>query len=199
MAAAQPYTIYNQLGLQAPPAYVPLFDPNAINSIPVDLSGINAYRQEAMRTGPSGWASLSKISNAEQEANQNEQAQQAASGQTAAAENQIASSGGLSSGARERAAEGGATNFLNMSQNLERQGNLNDLQVGINDEQNRISQLGALPGLESQAIQPLFQKANMTSQNNQALNSYNMNTWNQQNAATAANEQANATEAAGKK
>lgn len=192
-------TIYDQLGLAAPPAYTPLYDPSSINAIPVDLSGISAYRQQAMRTGPSAWANLAKISNSAQEADQKEQGQKSVAGQTASAENQIASSGGLSSGARERAAEGGATNYLDMSQNLQRQGNLNDLQVGINDEQNRIQQLGALPGLESQAIQPLFQKANMTSQNNQALNSYNMNNWNQQNQAIAANNQANATANAGKK
>jgi hypothetical protein len=181
------------------PANIPLYDPTAVADMPIDLSGIDMYRQMAERTGPSTWANLAKESGALQTQNQQEQAQQTAAGQTAAAENALASNGGLSSGARERAEEGGETNYLDMSQNLERQNNMNNLQIGINDNQNQVQQLGALPGLENTALQPLFQQAGMIAQNNQAQNAYNMNVFNQGNQAIAANQQAIATENSGKK
>lgn len=199
-AASDPNAnIYSKLGMTAPPSFNPLYDPKTINSIPVDLSGINMYRQMATRSGPSTWASLAKISGAQQTANQKELALKQASGQTAAAENALASNGGLSSGARERAEELGTTNALDMSQNLDRQNSVNDLQIGVNDEQNKIQQLGALPGLENTSLQPLFQKAGLTANNNAALNQYNMNNWNQENSALAASKQADATASSGKK
>jgi hypothetical protein len=189
------------------PTFNPLFDMTAIqkqlDAIPTDMSGINAYRAEALRTGPSAWANLSKISSAAQQANQREASLREAAAQTAGEEDRLASSGGLSSGARERAAEAGGKNYLNMSQDLTRQGNLNDLQIGINDETNRVQQLGALPGMENTAMQPLFQKAsiltNAQQAQNKALNDWNSNLYNQQMTAWAANQQANATANSGKK
>lgn len=194
-------------GAPQQPNFNPLFDmssvQNQLNAIPTDMSGINKYRSEALRTGPSTWANLSKVSNAAQEANQKEAAIRQSASQTAGAEDAIASSGGLSSGARERAQEGGAKNAMDMNQDLTRQGNLNDMQIGINDETNRIQQLGALPGMENTAMQPLFQKAsiltNAQQAQNQALNSWNENAYNQQMQAWASNKQANATANAGKK
>ena len=182
-------------------AFNPLFDMSQLQSqlaaIPVDMSGINAYRSQALRTGPSTWANLQKTSTAAQTANQKEAAAQAGNAATAEAESRLASQGGLSSGAKERAAEGGANQTLNTQQDLTRQQNLNDLQTGINDETNRIQQLGALPGLENQATQPLYQKAsilsNANAQENQALNQYNMSAAQIQQAAIGANQTANAT------
>jgi hypothetical protein len=191
--------IWTQLGMNAPAPFTYPVDPNEIASLSPDMSGFDMYRQMAERQGPSTWANLAKISGAAQTANQKELAQQQVSGQTAAAENALASNGGLSSGARERAEEGGETNYLDMSQNLDRQNNLNDLQIGINDAQNQVQQLGQLPTLENQAMQPLYQQANLTAENNSALNAYNQNVWNQTNQAIAASQQANATANSGKK
>lgn len=198
--------IIGDSGIQYP-TMAPIFNmgqlQSQLNSIPVNMQGINAYSAEALRKGPSAWANLAKVQNAEQLEAQKEQALKQGAGQTAAAEDNIASSGGLSSGARERAAESGATNVLDMQQGLQKQGNENDLQIGINDEQNRISQLGALPGLENEAIQPLFQKADIISnaeaQQNAAENTFNMNLYNTQMGAWGAQQTANAISNSGKK
>ena len=187
------------------PAFNPLFDMQGLqqelNNIPTDMTGINAYRSQALRTGPSTWASLQKTSNAAQLANQKEQADQKGASETAQADNALASNGGLSSGARERVAEGGAKNALDVQQNLTREANINDLQTGINDETNRIQQLGALPGLENQATQPLFEKAqiltNAGAQEAQAQNAYNQSVYQTNMAGYGANQSANATAAAG--
>lgn len=194
-------------GQPLPPGFSPIIDMNSLqgelNAIPVDMSGIDAFRSQALRTGPSTWANLAKTTAAAQEANQKEQAKTAANSNEAQADDQLAMSGGLSSGARERVAEGGATNSMQAIQDLTRQGNINDLQIGENDEQNRISQLGSLPGMENQAIAPLFQKAsiltNAQEQEQGALNNYNQNLYDQQMSAWAANQQAIATENASKK
>jgi hypothetical protein len=124
-------------------------------------------------------------------------------GQTAQATDALASQGGLSSGARERAAEGGANNFMNMSQNINQQRASNDMQIGVNDEQNKIQELGQLPGMENQKVQGLqavnaADTANQIAEN-QSLNSYNQNLYNQQMSAWGANQQANAIAASGKK
>lgn len=197
---AQPYAPPYQ-----PPAFNPLFNMQALqdslNNIPTDMTGINAYRSQALRSGPSTWASLQKTSNAAQLANQKEKAVQSGAAQTAGADAQLASNGGLSSGARERVAEGGAKNAMDVSQNLQREANINDLQTGINDETNRIQQLGALPGLENQATQPLFQKAqiltNANAQENEAANQYNQSLYQTNMAGYGANQSANATASAG--
>ena len=183
-----------------PAPFNPLIDMNqlssTLNNIPVDMSGINAYRSQALRSGPSTWASLQKTQNAQKMGQQKEQATQQAATTTAQTEADLASHGGLSSGARERAAEGGATNAMNMQQEIQRQGNLNDLQTGINDETNRIQQLGALPGLENTATQPLFQKAQILTNagmaENQAANQYNENLYNTNMSGYGANQSANA-------
>lgn len=195
---ASPYTA---------PGFNPLFDMSKLqgelNAIPTNMQGINAYRSQALRTGPSTWASLQKTNNAAKQASQKEQVAQEGVGQTAQALDQLAASGGLSSGARERAVEGGQKNVMDMQQNLAREGNLNDIQTNMNDESNRIQQLGQLPGMENEATKPLFEKSqiltNAQGQNNAAQNAYNQNLYNQQNQAWYAGQQANATAASGKK
>ena len=205
MAAPAPVTVGDS-GIPYP-TMAPIFNMGSLqsqlNAIPVNMQGANAYAAQALRTGPSAWANLANIQNAEQLETQKEQAEAQGAGQTASVENQIASSGGLSSGARERAAESGANSVLDMQQGLQKQGNENSLQIGINDEQNRISQLGALPGIENEAIQPLFQKAdiltNAQAQQNQAANTWNMNLYNTQMGAWGAQQSANAIADSGKK
>src|SRR5882724_3452674 len=185
-------------GMPTAPGFTNLIDmtalQNSLNAIPVDMTAIQAYRNEALRKGPSAWANLSKVSSSAQQANQREAALRESNSQTAGEMDKLASSGGLSSGARERAAEGGAKNYMNMSQDLTRQGNLNDLQIGINDETNRVQELGALPGMENQSIQPLFQKSKIITDaqqtENGAVNAYNQNLYNQQMSAWASNQQA---------
>lgn len=206
-------------GMPGQPQYQQVYDPSMaltpglderLNGIQMDKSGLNAFRDQALRKGPSSWATLAKKDQAAQAANAREKGAREIRGQTAQAEDALASRGGLSSGARERTAQEGAKNYLAMSQDTARQENLNDLQIGMNDEQNRIQQLGMLPGMEYQAIQPDLQKSSMWEQARQAdlanttaendrRNQWNQILYQQQMQSWAANRQAQATENSGKK
>ncbi len=199
-----------------------VYDPNTMNLTPevqkyLDTintqplaDSVDQFRQMALRKGPSQWATLAGKQQQALESGARERGANEVAGQTAQAQADLASHGGLSSGAKERAAEGGAKNYMAMSQDLARQGNLNQMQIGINDEQNKIQQMGMLPGMENQALQPLFQKegiwgnaANQNIQNtmneNQYLNQWNQNLSSQRMQAAAADRQAQATQNAGKK
>lgn len=153
--------------------------------VPVQGPAINQLQKLGLNPGPSPWATLATDQQAKLRANALEQGAQQVKGQTAETEAELAASGGLSSGGRERAAEGGAKNYLAMGQDLTRQQNLNDLQIGENDAQNKLQQLGGV--------------ANVEASQNQAMNSYNQNMYQSQMSAWAAQQQANATANAGKK
>lgn len=174
-------------GFAALPDYNPSFTPNMLN-----MSGLNKFREEALRTGPSQWDRLAKLSSAGKQANEQENALKQSQAQTAASMDDLAARGGLSSGARERTQQSGQKNYLAMTQDLNRQGNLNDLQLDVNDEQNRMSQLGQLPGMELQSVQPMVQE-------NDKRNEYNKWKTDTQNQAIANQKQAQATQNSGKK
>jgi hypothetical protein len=168
-----------------------------------DPSALSAFKDQAMRKGPSSWAALAQQSNRANESNSRERGASEISGQTAQAQDALAARGGLSSGARERTAQEGSKNYLAMSQDLAREGNMNDMQIGMNDEQNRIQQLSMLPGMEqdqAKMYEGAYQQdvANTTAEN-ERRNNYNQNIYNQQMQAWAADRQAFATEHSGKK
>lgn len=180
-----------------------------LDAIAMDPRGLSKYREEALRTGPSAWATLSKQNQKLQASASKQKMRRELSGNVAGAESALAMRGGLTSGARERVAKSGNRDFLDMSQNLERQRGLNDVQIDVNDEQNRISQLGALPGMEVAAMQPEFEKTRLYGQARQAdnagrandiqqFNSWNQNAWNKKMEAWGTNRTAQATENAGK-
>lgn len=201
------------------PAYSAAWDPSMafapelqsrLNGINLNTAGLDKFRGEAMRNGPSTWANLAQAQNQAQSGISKDKAVTEARSGDRTAEADLASKGGLSSGAEERIARGGAKNLLAVGQDNARQTNLNSMQIGINDEQNRISQLGQLPAMENTAFQDSMQKENSwdtarmadinaASGENQRRNSYNQNVYNQQMQAWAASKQANATENAGKK
>lgn len=211
----------NYYGIPQSPDYNAIYDQsmNLTPQVQAQLGAINtkgigsavdAYRNEAMRKNPSAWANLSKQEQDMLQAQSQDKGAASVRGQTAGELSTLGSSGGLSSGARERAATAGAHNAIDMTQDLSRQGNLNKMQIGINDEKNRVSQLSQLPGMEAAALQPQFQKegiwqnaANQNNQNtiaaNQNANQWNQNLYQTQMQAWGANKQANATENAGKK
>lgn len=102
-------------------------------------------------------------------------AQSVAAG-TAKAMDELAGSGGLSSGARERVQEMGQKNLMNMNQTLQTQGMNNAMNLGIQGQQ-----------------------MNMTGLGNEAsgLNAFNQNLYNQRMGAAAAERQAQAIAAGG--
>lgn len=137
-------------GMPAFPTYTPGYDgaKMSVQDIQPDPRALQAFRQQALRTGPSAWADLAASkSYAEQAAAKDALARQAA-GNLATAQSGLAMRGGLRSGAAERLQTAAGRDLLNESQKLGQQGSLNRMQIGINDEQNRISQLGMLPDME---------------------------------------------------
>lgn len=204
------------------PQFNPIYDPNTMALLPgmqsqldgIDLTGlkssVGAFRDQALRKGPSAWALMAGNQQDALASNSRERGAAENNAQTAGAMDRLAMSGGLTSGARERAVEEGGKNFMNMSQDTARQDTLNKLQIGVNDEQNKIQEMGMLPGMEASALNPDFQKANMWNTahqadvsnamgENQAANSFNQNLYHEQMAALGAQKQADATAKSGKK
>lgn len=152
--------------------------------VPIGGPAVTQLTQLGLNQGLSPWALLAEQQQEQLKENAQSQGAQSVAGQTAQTDAGLEANGGLSSGARERAAEGGAKNYISMVQSTGQQANANDMQIGMNDEQNKIQQLGTA--------------ANIEGQNATAANSYNQNAYNTQMQAWAANQQANATENAGK-
>jgi hypothetical protein len=192
--------------------YNPAYDPSKMSTLPgmqqylnqiqTDPRGIEALRSEALRPGASRWGNLAREQNAQSMAAQRGQAAQQAATARAEQMNQLASRGGLTSGARERAAIQGGKNALNMQQNITHQGNQNNLQIGTNEEQQRLTNLQALPTAENAALQPTIQKMNAWQnafntdvgrqiQETQAQNAYNQWVQSEKNKQIATNNQAN--------
>lgn len=206
MNATSPFSPY--YGMPTAPGFTQGYDPSSMSMTDYlktvyDPSGFNAFKDQATRVGPSAWANLATQDQGAQAAKTKSADASQANAQTAQAEDDLASRGGLSSGARERATIEGSKNYLSMSQGVEQQKNLNDLQIGMNDQQNKIQELSQLPGMEQQQA-GMWENAkntdvsNAVSANDKA-NSYNQNLYNTQMQAWGANQQANATANAGKK
>lgn len=158
-------------GRPAYPEYQAAYDPNTMAMEPytrnlaaginLNTQGLDRYRGEALRSGPSAWSGLAGAGQDLQSIQAKNAAAQQSAGQTARAQAELASKGGLSSGAAANIQKQAGQNLLDMNQtiNAQRQGGL--LDIAKTDEQNRIQRLGQLPGMELQALQPQFQKVNM--------------------------------------
>lgn len=214
------FNIYYSVPDVTRPNYSPTFDPmnmqlageieGRLGKLQLDKRGLDRFREEALRRGPSSWSKLSTQKQFAEELAGRERAKQEARASQAQAEADLAMRGGLSSGARERLTSGGARNLLAMSQDVSRQGNINRMGIGIQDESNRLSSLQALPGMEIAALQPELQKEQMWEQTRQAdiqrimaenerRNQWNMQLYQEQMKDRAAAQQANATMNSGKK
>jgi hypothetical protein len=202
------------------PTYHPVYDPLSmglydkvapgINAINLNTRGLDAYRNEALRTNPSRYAELATEKENLNETAARDRARGESAAKQADAASDLAMHGGLDSGARERLARGSNSDFLNMSQEIGKQAEGNRQQIAMNDEQNRISQLGALPGMEAQSLQPEFQKQQMLGQANQFdignainegnnKNAFTLGRYHEAMSAWGANKQAQATANSGKK
>lgn len=182
---------------------------NAYGGIQADQRGLNAFRQQALRTGPSAWLNGAENKSRMEDSYARDRVAQSAAGQAAQARSQLAMRGGLNSGARERVAKDAARNSMIGSQQVGAQGRITRAGLGMQDEQQRQQALAQLPGMEIQALQPklagaaaysnaLGQDRSAQLQNSQfnAQMGYNMNkdqnAWSawmaeQQNKANAAN------------
>lgn len=113
-----------------------------------DPTAINAYQNEALRSGPSAWNELMKKQLGMQTEDQLNQNIQQAMGAQAAAQSDLAMRGGLSSGARERGAENLSRSIHRGNQGVRRSGMESGLNIDIQDEQNRLGALANLPGMQ---------------------------------------------------
>lgn len=191
------------------PGYVQAYDPSTMSQsdylssiAPQYDQGFNAFRDQALSKGPSNWLTMSGQGQDLQSQTAKESAQREANASTAQAQDQLAMKGGLSSGARERTVESGQKNLLGMEQDINRTNNQNKLNLGIQDQSNKLSMLGQLPGMENQKQSQWMNAKNADITNQTAetgrLNSYNQNLYDQRMQAAASERQAEATENSGK-
>jgi hypothetical protein len=183
------------------PGYSPVFDPNTMSlalgaaaltgNIMPDSRGMNEYRTEALRTGPSAWSRLARNQLAGDEAAQRDKIASSSAGAAADARSQIARRGGLSSGASERLATDAARNQTFANQGLAANILQGQREIATNDESNRVKMLTALPGMELEQIKPQqwsaeqvlnARRGDITNQigENRSLNDFNMAAWIQQ-------------------
>lgn len=195
-------------GMPGAPAFTPVYSssmsmlPGYENYLNNNSQGYDAFKALAMRPGASNWANLATTQQAMTAQDQMNKAAAETGASTAAATNQLSMQGGLTSGARERAAESGQNQLASADQGIARQQGENNLQISMNDAQNQMSELGQLPGMEQSragAWEGVRQGdlAN-TMAENQSLNSFNQNAYGQQMQAWAAGKQAQATSESGK-
>lgn len=199
----------------AVPIYNQTYNPNTMslgNDMANSLAG-TSYNQQPLQqlqanaesTTPSSWAQLQSQLAKQQTSQSASQAAGQTAGQTAQAQGNLAMSGGLSSGANERTQETGEQAGIGAQQGIQNQGNQQQLQIGLQDAQNKQSELQALPGQEAQAyttsLEPIQMQGQANAQDvaNQAnsingLNQFNMNAYGIQGQLYGANQTALAQE-----
>ncbi len=176
---------------------------DALAQIGNNRSALNQFQNEAMRQGPSAWAGLANAQqNAEQGIGKDRARKESMSG-AAGANAALAMRGGSSAGARERIQNAGAKNYMDMSQQAAQQAGQNRMQIGVNDEANRIQQLGMAPGMQNQADTFDMNKVNAANaarwQEANSRNQFNANTYQNQMQNFGAAQSANAIAGSGKK
>lgn len=116
---------------------------------PSKMEGYQAYKKNALRTGPSDWATLMLQQQEQKRMGGMEKAAAQASSGGANARASLSMRGGMSSGARERIAKSGARDLLTARQGVGRDSNAAGLQIQTQDEQDKQGFLKGLPGMEA--------------------------------------------------
>ena len=168
----------------------------------LDSRGLDAFRDRALSTGESPWAAMMKGQQEMQRQNSMESADAQSASGAAQARSSLAARGGLSGGAQLSLARSGARDLMNAKQGINRQAMTNNMNVGIEDEKQRMAALQALPGMENQSFSTLLDqdKYNMTNTLQQVTDKRNfeLDAWKKRMEVIAAGKQADATEKAGK-
>lgn len=192
------------------PTYQQAYDPSSMSMMdylqsimPQNDAGYNKLKSDALNQGQSNWLGMTLANNDLGMQDKKQHAMLENAGQTAQARDQLASIGGISSGARERVAEQGQKNYMGMSQDLDRQNTLADMSARVTDEGNKVSQLGQLTTAEEGKVKD-WEGARQsditnTTAEKQRANDYNMNLYSTKMQTMAAEDQARATENSGKK
>jgi hypothetical protein len=117
----------------------------------LNTQGLEALRGQALAApGTSAWEQMMVGRQGLDEASARDRATSSADAGVSQAYSNLATHGGLSQGARERLAAGGARNSAAARQGVARQGAMDRLGIGAQAEQNRLGLLSALPGQETQ-------------------------------------------------
>lgn len=172
-----------------------------LGGIGTDRSSLDQFKGEAQRQGPSNYARMGVNQQEQLAMNAQDAGAKSVAGQGATARSQLAMRGGLTGGAAERVATEGQKNYLDMSQGINQQKSANIAQIGMNDEQNRISQLGQAQGMENAQTGIDLQKLGMGTQanmfdignqmkNSQSKNDFDLGRYNAQMADWAATKTA---------
>lgn len=182
------------------PGYNPTFDASTMSLAPMaasitggimpDTRGIEKFRGEALREGPSNWSKLARNQLAGDEAIQRDALTGRAAAGAAGARTQLAMRGGLTGGAAERLAAGSARDSMVEGQGLAAHALGARNQIATTDEGNRIKMLTQLPGMEIDQLKPqqwsaeqvlAARRGDITNQTleNRSLNDFNMQAWEQ--------------------
>ena len=152
-----------------------------------DMRGLEANRQEAMRTGLGKGSLLAMEKNKLDEAQQRDFMARNTAGEAAGARSQLAMRGGLGGGQATSINKGAIRAGLAGQQKIGADAASGRLQIGMQDEANRLNQLGNLGAIENQYAKTGLEKAKIGAQgySNDAsiyqsqLN--NQNNWNRAN------------------
>lgn len=149
----------NFAGMPSRPEFDYLIDPNTGNlkqellmADQMNTGALDQYRQEAMRDpgGQSQWAKMMQDQLGSQKAAAQDSLAQQSAGGRAQLLSDLASTGGANAGSRERALRGGQREQMLGNQRLGREFGDRGMNIGIQDEQNRINQLGSAVGFDQQ-------------------------------------------------
>lgn len=132
-----------------------------LSRINLDKRGLNKFRDEALRDGPSAWQNLMLERQKLEEQQGRDDVGALSSSQAAQARSALATRGGLTSGAAERLAGGASREAMMARQRLAGEGMRSRADISTQDEANRIAQLSQLPGMEVQSLQPAIARANI--------------------------------------
>lgn len=152
---------------------------------PLKGQGYNEMVSQANNKGMNPWALMELSKMQKQQQVDLDNAADRGAGMKAKVESDLASKGGLSSGARERANEEGAKNYLSMASDIGRTGTMGKLNLGIQDELQKQKMLEGVTNMQMQDVN--------------AHNMFDQNQYNQKMSAWAAKQQADATRDASKK
>lgn len=119
-----------------------------LEGVSYDPSGVQAFKERALQAGESPWARMMREKVDMEQGRALGSAGAQAAGATSGAMSNLAMRGGLSRGAAERLARGGMRDMAQARQDIYGRGAGQRLDVGIEDERQRLAALGALPGLQ---------------------------------------------------
>jgi len=176
-----------------------------IAPINMDTRAMDRFTQESLLgPGQSAWERMARGQQAAQRSSAMESGRRSIAGNNAMALSQLASRGGVNSGAKERLAMGNNQNMLNMSQDTLKQENLNNLQIGMQSEQQRNQNLVSANDMAGKSFGMNLEKQKLLGEgrkidiagrasNIEGENLFNFNKWTEDNKINENNKLADAT------